>query len=72
LGLVVQKILAPDSSGALLFCWDFWGCFGKSGVLWWCFCGQDVMECVAIVTLKLRVAEGWKLCSFENISVEKK
>jgi hypothetical protein len=62
--LILQKKLAPDSSGALLFCWDFWGYFGESGVLWWYFCGQDVVDCVAIVTWKLQVAEEWKFCSF--------
>jgi hypothetical protein len=59
-------------SGALLFCWFFKGCFGKNDVLGWCFCGQSVVDCVVIVTWKLRFVGGGNFAVFENISVEKK
>jgi hypothetical protein len=31
------------------FCCGFVGCFGKSGELVWCFCGEVVVECVVNV-----------------------
>jgi hypothetical protein len=65
--LVLQKKFSPGLAVLLVFK----GCFGKNDVLGWCFCGQSVVDCVVIVTWKLRFVGGGNFAVFENISVER-
>jgi hypothetical protein len=38
-----------------VICWFLQGIFTKMVFLWWCFCGEFVVECVANVVEKPRV-----------------
>jgi hypothetical protein len=52
--------------GFLVFAGVFEGGFGKTGVSWWCFCGQRVVNCVVDDGLWMTSFQGWKFCGFLN------
>ena len=51
----------PFSSG---FAGVFDGGPGKTGVFWWCFCGEFVVGCVVNVVRKMAVIGARKTCHF--------
>ena len=48
-------------------CCCFKGGFGKSGILWWCFCGEFVVDCVVNVVRWMVISRRWKTCQLSEI-----
>jgi hypothetical protein len=45
----------------------FEGGFGKCGVLWWCFCGEFVVDCVVNVVRWMVIFPALKTCQLFKI-----